>query len=141
MGIPTDPARYRDVVCRTVNGDDVDIDDAAGLALWAHIRRVVHDGSGVVTELGRRRRLFTGSARDAALLLSMTCNWPGCDRPVRNCEVDHAVSWLRHGGTDPDNGCPMCKSHNLLKERGRFGAHRGDDGSWVITDADGRVIG
>ncbi len=140
-GDSSDPARYREVVGRTQNGDELDLDDVAGLALWGHVRRAIHDGKGTVTDLGRRRRLFTGSARDAALLLSMTCNWPGCDRPVRNCEVDHAVSWLRHGGTDPDNGCPLCKRHNLLKERGRFGAHRDHEGIWRITDADGHVVG
>jgi hypothetical protein len=33
--------------------------------LWEHIRRVVRDASGVVIDMGRRSRLFTGAARQA----------------------------------------------------------------------------
>lgn len=138
---PLDPTRYDEMVCRTQAGDAVDVTQAAALTLWGHVRRVVHDGAGTVIDLGRRRRLFTGSARDAALLLSMRCLWPGCDRPSRNCEVDHAVEWRQHGPTAPRNGGPMCKGHNLLKERGGFTAHRRPDGDWIVLDSDGNPVG
>lgn len=58
---PLDPTRYDEMVCRTQAGDPVDVTEAASLALWGHIRRVVHDGQGTVIDLGRRKRLFTGS--------------------------------------------------------------------------------
>ncbi|BAN01634.1 HNH endonuclease signature motif containing protein [Ilumatobacter coccineus] len=141
LGHDPDPAAYASMVCRTQAGDPVDITEAAAMALWADVRRVVHDGAGVVIDLGRRRRLFTGSAREAALLLSMRCLWPGCDRPSRNCEVDHAVTWRQHGATDPGNGGPMCKRHNLLKENARFSTHRDAAGDWVVLDADGHPVG
>ena len=138
---PLDPNRYGDMVCRTQAGDPVDVTEAAGLSLWGHIRRVVHTSASVLIDLGRRRRLFTGSSRDAALLLSMTCLWPGCDRPSRNVEVDHAVGWAKLGATDPDNAGPMCKTHNLFKERGGFRTHRLPDGDWIVIDPDGNTVG
>jgi hypothetical protein len=140
-GEQLDPGRYDEMICRTQAGDPVDVTEAAALSLWGHIRRVVHDGRGTVIDLGRRRRLFTGSARDAALLLSMTCLWPGCERPSRNVEVDHSVEWSKLGPTGPSNAGPMCKGHNLLKDRGGFRTHRRSTGDWIVTDPDGNPVG
>ena len=136
-----DPGRYRDMVCRTQSGAELDVSEAASLVLWAHLRRVVHDGAGVVIDLGRRQRLFTGSARDAALLLADRCSWPGCDRNVRVCQVDHSVGWRAHGATVPRNGGPMCGPHNLLKHRGNFTTHRDHHGHWTIRDTHRNPIG
>jgi hypothetical protein len=49
-------------------------------ALTGHVRRVVFDVAGVVIDLGRRSRLFTGSSRDAVMLGDRWCLWPGCDQ-------------------------------------------------------------
>ncbi len=141
LGGEHDPARYREIVCRTQNGDSLDFSEAAQLALFAHLRRVVVDGRGVVIEQGRRQRLFRGAAREATLMMQTTCVWFGCDAPVRRVHADHNVEWLRHGGTDPDNGGGLCAGHNLLKERGKFRVFRDDDGDWTITDADGKPVG
>ena len=136
-----DPARYSEMVCRTQNGDPIDCSEAAGVALWGHIRRVVRDAAGVVIDLGRRSRLFTGAAREAVMLLTDRCLWPGCDRPVRACQSDHSLEWAAHGATVPRNGGAMCGAHNLLKERHGFTARRQADGEWIIRNADGDRIG
>ena len=52
-----------------------------GVSLWALIRRIVTNTPGVIIELGRTQRLFTGHAHDAVMLLEPTCIWPGCDQP------------------------------------------------------------
>ncbi|MEM1334208.1 MAG: hypothetical protein AAGG08_12180 [Actinomycetota bacterium] len=136
-----DPGRYREMVCRTQDGEPLPISEASSMALWAHIRRLVRDAAGTAVDLGRRRRLFTGSARDAVLLTQSTCLWFGCDAPVHRCEVDHTVEWGRRSGTtSPDNGGGMCKAHNLFKERRRYLVHRNGDGTWTITDRDGHPI-
>ena len=137
---PIDPAHYRQVICRTQRGDDVALDEAAATTLWAHVRRVVTDGAGTIIDLGRRRRLFRGSSRDAALLLHDTCAWPGCTVHSVDCEADHARTWHTHGTTDPDNGLPLCKRHNLHKHTGRFTAHRDATGDWTIHHPDGTPV-
>lgn len=134
-----DPSRFRDVVCRTQTGRRLHPDDVVNTALVAHIRRVVHDSSGTVIDLGRRSRLFRGAARDAVMLLATVCAWLGCDRPVHWCDADHSTGWKAHGATVPRNGAPLCRAHNLLKEMG-FHVHRDTDGTWHITDPEGNPI-
>ena len=135
-----DPARFADMVCQTQNGDPIDCSEAAALALWGQIRRVVRNSAGVVIDLGRRSRLFTGASREAVLLLSDRCLWPGCDRAVRHCEADHSLGWKAHGNTVPWNGGAMCRAHNLLKETGSFTARRRPTGEWAIIDNTGELI-
>jgi len=135
-----DPRRYREVVCRTQRGDPLHLDEAGSATLWAHVRRVVTDGSGTVTELGRRSRLFRGNSRDAVMLLHDRCLWPGCARPIDWCQADHCLEWRQHGATVPRNGAPLCKRHNLHKERYGFRVWRDDDGEWHVVDRSGNDI-
>src|SRR5690606_35961126 len=71
----------RAAMCRTVRGTPVDPADAVINALTGHVRRVVAGTDGVVIDLGRRARLFTGSSREAAFLQAAIdghdrCLWP-----------------------------------------------------------------
>lgn len=140
-GTTPDPAHFRDMVCRTQNGDLIDVTEAARLALWCEVRRVVVNERTTVTELGRRSRVFRGNNRDAALLLFESYVWPGCDQRVRNCQADHAVGWLQDGDTDPENACALCGRHNRFKHVGRFRARRDRFGAWTILDPDGESVG
>jgi hypothetical protein len=139
-GATPDPARFRNVVCRTTSGRRLHPDDAINAALIGHIRRVVYDGSGTVIQLGRRSRLFRGSAREAVMLLLTTCVWIGCDRPVAWCDADHSLGWKAHGATVPRNGQPLCTGHQNLKETG-YQVFRDDHGHWHIIDPDGNELG
>jgi len=134
-----DPANYGDVTSRTDRGHRVDPNAIIGVSLWAMIRRVVTNGKGVVIDLGRTSRLFTGFAREAVMLLEPNCIWPGCDQPHRWCHADHLTSWSTRGPTAPDNGAPLCPRHNHLKEQG-FSVTRDEHGHWHITGPDGTVI-
>ncbi|MEL6893412.1 MAG: HNH endonuclease signature motif containing protein [Actinomycetota bacterium] len=137
-----DPGRYAAMVCRTQDGEWLPIAEASSAALFAHLRRVVLDRAGVVIDLGRRSRLFTGAAREAVMLTHSTCVWFGCDAPIRRTHADHAVEWARRSGTtSPDNGEPLCAAHNLLKERRRYRIHREPDGQFTITAHDGSPLG
>jgi hypothetical protein len=138
-GDPIDPGRWRDIVCRTDTGRRLHPDDVVNAALWANIRRVVYDTAGVVIDLGRRSRLFTGAAREAVMLLTDKCVWIGCDQPVEWCQADHSLSWSAHGATVPRNGQPMCGCHNRLKERG-YHVYRDNNGNWHTIHPDGHEI-
>ncbi|MEM9514114.1 MAG: DUF222 domain-containing protein [Actinomycetota bacterium] len=140
------PSMYRDVTVRTQSGHRLHPDDAINAALVGHIRRVVYDSQGVVTDsqgvvtdLGRRSRLFTGAAREAVMLLETECAWAGCNRPVSWCDADHSLGWAAHGSTVPRNGAPLCRAHNLQKERG-FRVHRDANGRWHTHRPDGTEI-
>ncbi len=139
--VDTDPSDIDGRRCQTLGGTQVQPSDVVAAALIGHVRRVVVDGAGTVIDLGRKRRLFTGSSRDAALLqgflrsrAGLGCLWPGCDGPCNH--VDHRQAAGRGGPTDVANSDPYCGAHNRIKERG-FRPVRGADGTWTIHRPDG----
>jgi hypothetical protein len=126
--------------CSSLDGRPVDAREAVAAALVGHVRRVVVGADGVVTDLGRRRRLFTGAAQLAVRLSSIHCYWPGCNVVVTQCQTDHLIPWADHGGsTNPRNGGPACGKHNRLKEHG-YTVRRDHTGAWHITRPDGTQI-
>ena len=108
--------------CQTMAGTRLAPSEALLAALHGHVRRVVVDGASNVIDLGRRRRLFTGSARDAALLQAvlrnrqgLRCDWFDCDAPSHRVEADHDEEWNEGGRTDTANARTFCGPHNRLK--------------------------
>jgi len=134
---PTDPRWQR---CETSRGMRLAIDDVVAAALLGQVRRVVFDSAGVVLDMGRKRRLFTGAVRDAVLLGSTSCAWAGCAVSSASCQADHLVEWQHQGGTSSDNGAPLCKRHNLRKSRG-YRVVRDVDGYWHTYRPDGTELG
>lgn len=132
---PTDRNRFS----RTANGTYVNPAEIVARSLIGHVRRVVHDAAGVVIDLGRRSRLFTGGARDAALLSELVCYWTGCWVPSGACQVDHLLPWEHDGKTNPGNGAPACGTHNRIKQQG-FHAWRTATGEWHIARPDGSPV-
>lgn len=109
------PAQRR---CETTAGTPVHPDDILTATIHGHIRRVIYDSAGVVTNLGRRRRLFTGSARQAAQLSARRCTRPGCTIPTELCDIDHTHEHHNGGTTDTNNANPQCSTHNRQKNHG-----------------------
>lgn len=109
------PERRR---CETAAGTPVHPDDVLAATIHGHVRRVVLDGAGVVTDMGRRRRLFTGAAREAAQLSARRCSRDGCTIPSQFCDIDHVHDHAKGGATDVINGDPECGGHNRQKNRG-----------------------
>lgn len=124
-GAPVDRPDVRAVGgrrCQTVGGTRLSPSEALAAALHGHVRRVVVDGASTVIDLGRRRRLFTGSARDAALLqivlrsrARLSCGWIGCDAPSHRIQADHEIEWNDRGRTSVTNVRGFCGPHNRLK--------------------------
>jgi len=132
--------------CHSLDGTPLHPADVLAAALAGHVRRVVVDSRGTVIDLGTKRRLFTGSARDAALLQALLrtpgglrCLWPGCDAHGGCLQVDHRQPARRDGPTDIANSDAYCGFHNRTKERG-FRPERGPDGTWIIHRPDGAPI-
>jgi hypothetical protein len=133
---PGDPRRRR---CETVSGIPVPTADVVAAMIWGQVRRVVVDSAGVVVNMGRRSRLFTGNAREAILLQSSRCVVAGCATPIHNCQADHLKEWGRNGTTDGPNGAPVCGRHNRLKNTG-YQVHRDPEGFWHTYRPDGTEI-
>jgi len=132
--------------CHTVGGTLLHPGDVLAAALVGHVRRVVVDGRGTVIDLGARRRLFTGSSRDAVMLQAMLrgpgglrCLWSGCDGRGGCLQADHREPAGRGGPTDVVNSEAFCGFHNRIKERG-FRPERRPDGEWIIHRPDGGPV-
>jgi hypothetical protein len=134
---PDDVLRRR---CETSRGVPLAPTEALAAAIAGSVRRVVTASDGVVIDLGRRRRLFTGAARKAILDLSHHCVWPGCSVPSARCQVDHVKEWRDDGTTDAANAAPLCGRHNRFKSSG-FRVWRDPSGFWHTIRPDGTEIG
>lgn len=135
-----EPERRR---CHTLGGTPLHPTDGVAAALVGHVRRVVVDAAGTVIDLGRKRRLFTGSSQHAVrvqtLLRSpggLRCFWPGCDGPAN--QADHRTRATDGGPTDTANGDAYCGTHNRTKEHGYRPVQRDDQ--WVMLRPDGTPI-
>jgi hypothetical protein len=113
-------------------------DDVIAACLSGVVRRVVIDSASVVVDAGRKRRLFTGVARELALLLWQRCGHLGCTVPADRCEVDHMDEWDADGGaTDQSNARPRCDTHNPFKSKRRLKSVRDPNGYIVDYRSDG----
>jgi hypothetical protein len=102
--------------------------------------RVVFDSAGVVVNLGRKSRLFTGAARDAVRLQDPHCTLAGCLVRGRDCHADHVHAWSQGGRTEARNGAMACGGHNRRKNQG-YTTRRDDGGRWHTYRPDGTEIG
>lgn len=139
-----DVARRR--ICQTLSGRPLDPSDVIACLLVGHVRRVVVDAASNVIDLGRRRRCFVGSARDAAELQATIrrrgaslCFWADCSSPPHRQQCDHSTPWGSDGRTDPRNSDLACGYHNRLKETG-FRPVRRPDGGYDLVRPDGTRI-
>lgn len=127
--------------CGTLDGHPLDPAEVTAEALLGHVRRVVVGADGIVVDMGRRTRLFTGPRQLAVKIPQITCCWPGCSAPVSWCQADHleAFNGSRQGSTCPGNGGPLCGKHNRFKQHG-FTVHRDQRGRWHHHRPDGTEI-
>ena len=125
----------------TIDGRPIHPSEIVAVALVGHVRRVVLGRTGVVLDMGRRERLFTGPRRTAIQLTNLECVHPGCDVPVPHCQSDHIDGWASptRGPTNPANGAPQCGKHNRFKEHG-FTTVRDEFGRWHTHRPDGTEI-
>lgn len=136
-----DPRSLLSRRCETASGVAVHPHDVLRAALSGHVRRVVVDSAGTVVDMGRRCRLYTGSAREAAMLLVRNCQHPGCRMPARFSQVDHNDEWVAHRGrTDQANAAIECSAHNRDKHRHRWRTRTSMNGKTYTVRPDGTIM-
>jgi hypothetical protein len=125
---------------QTKTGVAVHPEEAVTAALLGHIRRVVVDSRGVTINLGRKERLFTGSAATAARMMATRCEHPGCTLPQTWCQIDHLTEWDDHGPSNQDNAAIFCGHDNRTKHRLKLTAKRDRHGNIQLQRRDGTWI-
>ncbi|MFC8409511.1 HNH endonuclease [Arthrobacter sp. NPDC057259] len=86
---------------------------AEDLSVW--IRRLyTAPGTGELTGMDSRARLFPAGLRRFIEVRDYTCRTPYCDAPIRH--LDHVVPWYWGGATTAANGAGLCEACNHTKE-------------------------
>jgi hypothetical protein len=139
--IHNDPASLLERRCETTSGIAVHPLLVLQAALTGHVRRVIIDSAGVVTDLGRKQRLFTGSARIAAKLLTRRCSHPGCNITTTFADIDHIDEWAHHHGTtNQHNASIRCGKHDRFKHQHQWRTRRAPNGQHYTIKPDGTII-
>lgn len=87
--------------------------------LVAVLHRLVTDPlDGAPLDYGRRTYQVPARLRRVIETRDRTCRFPGCARPARRCQLDHATRWEDGGCTDLDNLGPLCVRHHQLTTHG-----------------------
>ncbi len=94
---------------------DTDADTATRHALDVWLRRLyTAPGTGELTSMDSRARLFPPGLRRFIQARDDTCRTPYCDAPIRH--LDHIVPWHRRRPNHPANGAGLCEACNHTKE-------------------------
>jgi Domain of unknown function (DUF222) len=105
-----DPAKRR---CETITGNLMQADEILYRMLIGHVRRVVYDSYGTVIDLGRKRRLFTGSAREAIMHPDARCAGRvlGCVERTRSRRHSQSPRISRRTGCRVERSARFVRGH------------------------------
>jgi hypothetical protein len=108
---------------RLGSGEPVSAATARRLACDARVLPAVLGGAGEVLEVGAETETVTQGLRRAAELRDRGCRFPGCDRPMDECETHFVTHWSRGGLSIVDNVVLLCRHHHVLVH----------EGGWQVT--------
>jgi hypothetical protein len=98
------------------------------LACDCTVTRVLLGSDSTVIDVGRARRVISGSQGKALRVRDHGCVWPRCDRPATWTSAHHVVHWIHGGPTDLSNLVLLCYRHHWMVHEGEWQIVRADDG-------------
>jgi hypothetical protein len=114
-GYGTVPAEWaRERIGAGTNAKDTDF------TTWVR-RLYTHPGTGDLTAMDSRARIFPTGLRRLIHTRDDTCRTPYCDAPIRH--LDHIVAHHAGGQTTGTNGAGLCEACNHTKETPGWSAH------------------
>jgi Domain of unknown function (DUF222)/HNH endonuclease len=103
------------------------------LACDCTVTRVLLGSDSTVIDVGRAKRVITGSQGKALRVRDRGCVWPGCDRPATWTSGHHLVHWINGGSTDLSNLVLLCYRHHWMVHEGEWQIVRADDGRMLTV--------
>lgn len=123
--------------------------DGYGAIAPAVVRRLAADGdwhrmvtdpvTGALLDYGRKVYRPPAELVDFIVARDQTCRFPGCCRPARLSDIDHAQAWDDGGATSAANGGALCRRHHRLKTARRIILVSHPDGSATWRTKTGHV--
>lgn len=96
----------------TTDGTTLSVAEVLRLAGEAEVLPAVLSSSGVLLELGRRRRVANQNQTYALIARDGGCSFPGCAHPPEWCDRHHIREWLSGGLTNVNNLTLLCRYHH-----------------------------
>ena len=88
-------------------------------------RRLVTDPlTGQLVDHGAKTYRPPKRLTDYVLARDQVCTFPGCNRPARQCDIDHEQPFAEGGATCSGNLVPRCRRHHIAKHRGGWRTRR-----------------
>ena len=124
LGHGTDPAVLEGV-------GPIDSDTARRLTATAPtITRLLTDPvTGTILSMDPHQYRIPAVLRRWLAIQQVTCDFPGCGRPAKNCDLDHTHAWSDGGTTTAANLAHRCRKHHMMKHHTKWQVHkpRGSD--------------
>lgn len=137
---PLTPASLRRRLCHTIDGVPIDPATLLTALIEGNIRVIGIDAARNPVAISSLQRCFSPALRDVLRLLTPTCVWPGCERPVSTTQTDHMHPWVEGGATEASNGAPMCEHHNRWRHRHRYRVWKDPAGGFHTFRSDGTEV-
>jgi Domain of unknown function (DUF222) len=100
-------------------------------------RRLVTDEAGQLLDYGRKTYRPPANLTHHIIARDQTCTFPGCQRPAKLCDLDHAEAWATGGPTTSQNVGPLCQRHHNAKHHAGWRITRQPDGTREWTSPTG----
>ncbi len=85
----------------------------------ARMRRLITDPlNGALSDVAARSYHIDSATRRLIEIRDQHCRFPGCTRPARRCECDHATAFGDGGATSVENLGLACRRHHQCKTHG-----------------------
>jgi len=99
------------------------------LACDCNVTRILLGADSAVIDVGRSRRVISGSQRRVLKARDKGCRFPGCDRPATWTSGHHLVHWIKGGTTDLPNLVLLCYRHHWMVHEGQWQLVKTDEGN------------
>jgi hypothetical protein len=137
---PARPADVRDLLCRSMNGEPIDIAATSAALIEGRVRVLVVDALGNPFAQGKPGSLFIDGERHALRVLHPRCEYPGCPVHSRFLQADHVQPRSRGGPTSMDNSAALCGHHNRWRFTHDYHVQRDADGRLQAYRPDGTPL-
>ncbi|HEX4057804.1 MAG TPA: DUF222 domain-containing protein [Galbitalea sp.] len=98
------------------------------------VRLLSHPETGIALSMGRKRYRIPAQLRMWLRVRDGRCRFPGCNRNVARCELDHTREWASESGeTAHNNLAHLCPGHHALKGNADWKVEQNLNGSGELT--------
>jgi hypothetical protein len=103
------------------------------LACDCNVTRILLDSESLVIDVGRSKRIISGSRRRALNARDGGCRWPGCDRSATWSSGHHLVHWIHDGSSDLPNLALLCYRHHWMVHEGGWQIVKTEEAKFVTV--------